>query len=72
MSTFLTLIRMHGTKVLGFLQVTVGVLSTATHLFSESTLQMIIVFSGLLTAWRGYFNTAHFISGKDPTNEAGA
>ena len=48
----------HGTKVIGFAQVTVGVLATATHVFSEAALQYQLLVSGLLTAWRGFFYTA--------------
>lgn len=47
----------HGTKVLGFAQVTVGVLAGATDLFSPDVLKIFIVANGLLVAWRGFFNS---------------
>jgi len=47
----------HGTKVLGFLQVTVGVLAGATDIFSPDVLKGFIVANGLLVAWRGFFNS---------------
>lgn len=50
-------IRKHGTKVIGFAQVTVGVLATATDIFSPLALKWILLGNGLLVAWRGYFNT---------------
>ncbi len=50
-------IRRHGTKVIGFAQVTVGVLATATDIFSPTVLKWILLGNGLLVAWRGYFNT---------------
>lgn len=50
--------RTSGTKLLGFLQVTLGVLSASMGVFPESWLKYMIVASGLLTAWRGYVNSA--------------
>lgn len=47
----------HGTKVLGFLQVTVGVLAGATDILSPAALKVFIVANGLLVAWRGFFNS---------------
>lgn len=58
MKPILDLWNSHGTKVLGFLQVTLAVLSTATDLFSPLALKWLILASGLLTAWRGYVNSA--------------
>ena len=47
----------HGTKMIGFAQVTVGVLAVADGIFSEMALKYILLASGLLTAWRGFFNS---------------
>ena len=48
----------HRTKTLGFTQVTFGVLATADGIFSPFGLKLIILFSGLATAWLGFFNSA--------------
>lgn len=50
-------IRAHGTKILGFAQVTVGVFAAATDLLSAAALKWILLVNGLLVAWRGYFNS---------------
>ena len=59
--TFLTTLYnwavLHGTKLLGFLQVTVGVLAAATDLFPPQTLKVMVIANGLLIAWRGFFNS---------------
>jgi hypothetical protein len=47
----------HRTKTLGFIQVTLGVLATADGLFSPMALKIIILCSGLATAYVGFFNT---------------
>ena len=47
----------HGTKVLGFAQVTVGALAAATDVFSPKVLTGLLVANGLFIAWRGFFNT---------------
>jgi hypothetical protein len=47
----------HGTKILGFMQVTIGVLAGATDIFSPAALKLFIVTNGLLVAWRGFFNS---------------
>lgn len=62
-------IRAHGTKLLGFAQVTVGVLALATGIFSRTALEWIALASGLLTAWRGFFNTLHT---RDDGQDSGA
>jgi hypothetical protein len=50
--------RSHGTKVLGFGQVTVGAIAAnAGDFFSKHALQFLIMTTGLLTAWRGFVNT---------------
>ena len=48
----------HGTKLLGFAQVSVGVLAVADGVFTDKALKWVLLLSGLLTAWRGYFNSA--------------
>ena len=58
------LVRNHGTKILGFAQVTVGVLAVADGVFTDQSLKYVLLASGLLTAWRGYFNSAN--SGNEP------
>lgn len=50
--------KQHGTKMLGFAQVTVGVLAVADGIFPDQTLKYVMLASGLLTAWRGFFNSA--------------
>jgi hypothetical protein len=48
----------HGTKVLGFGQVTLGaVAANAGDFFSRRALQLVIMLTGLLTAWRGFANS---------------
>lgn len=49
----------HGTKFLGFAQVTVGVFASATDLFSQAQLKTVLLANGLLVAWRGFFNSAN-------------
>jgi len=51
-------LKLHGTKVLGFAQVTVGVFASATDLFSAVQLKAVLLANGLLVAWRGFFNSA--------------
>lgn len=48
----------HGTKVLGFMQVTVGVIAGATDIISPNMIKWFVVANGLLVAWRGFFNSA--------------
>jgi hypothetical protein len=48
----------HRTKVLGFAQVTLGVLATADGIFSPLALKCIILGSGLATAYVGFFNSS--------------
>jgi len=58
MGKVIRLWKSHGTKILGFAQVTVGVLAVADGIFSDQSLKYVLLASGLLTAWRGYFNSA--------------
>jgi len=58
MSQLIDLWRNHGTKVLGFAQVTVGVLATSTDVLPPPAIKYLILASGLLTAWRGFVNSA--------------
>ncbi len=60
----LNFLRDHGTKVLGFAQVTVGALAVADQqmisaAFGPHGLRWIILTSGVLTAWRGFVNTQY-------------
>lgn len=57
MNALLQIWNSHGTKVLGFAQVTVGVLATATDVFSDPVLKGLLLTNGLLVAWRGFFNS---------------
>lgn len=57
MNAILDLWKNHGTKVLGFAQVTVGVLAVADGIFTPESLKYVLLASGLLTAWRGYVNS---------------
>lgn len=52
----------HGTKLLGLMQVTVGALAIADQtmvagVFGQNGLRWIILSSGVLTAWRGFYNS---------------
>lgn len=58
MSPFTRTWKNHGTKILGFVQVTLGVFSTATGILPDEVLRWLMLISGLLTAWRGYVNSA--------------
>jgi hypothetical protein len=49
--------RDHGTKILGLVQVTVGVLAASVGVFPDHVIKWLLVLSGLLTAWRGYVNS---------------
>lgn len=53
----------HGTKLIGFGQVTLGALAIADQqmiaaAFGQNGLRWIILGSGVLTAWRGFYNSA--------------
>jgi hypothetical protein len=53
-----THLRNHGTKWLGGLQVTVGaVAANSGDFFSRRELQVIMMVSGVFTAWRGFVNS---------------
>lgn len=47
----------HGTKLLGFSQVTIGVLAASSGVFPDAALKWLLMLSGLLTAWRGWVNS---------------
>lgn len=50
--------RNHGTKMLGFGQVTVGAVAAGSgDLLSPIRLKILIMVSGVLTAWRGFVNS---------------
>jgi len=47
----------HRTKCLGFIQITLGALAVADGVFSPFALKIIILASGVTTAWVGFFNS---------------
>lgn len=47
----------HRTKCLGFIQITLGALAVADGIFSQFALKLIILASGVTTAWVGFFNS---------------
>jgi hypothetical protein len=47
----------HGTKILGFAQITLAVLSTSTDVFTPHVLKLLVLASGLATAYRGFSNS---------------
>lgn len=47
----------HRTKCLGFIQITLGALAVADGVFSPFALKLIILSSGVTTAWVGFFNS---------------
>jgi len=47
----------HGTKILGFLGVTVGVLAISPDVIPRTWLPWITLANGLLVAWRGVVNS---------------
>lgn len=62
MNLVLTVWREHGTKLLGFLQVTAGALATMdqqmiAELLGPNGMRWIIMATGILTAWRGFVNS---------------
>jgi hypothetical protein len=57
MKTLYEFVMSHATKLLGFSQITVGVLAVADGIFTDKALKYILLASGLLTAWRGFFNS---------------
>ena len=59
MTVLLNFLNSHLTKILGFSQVTVGVLAVADGIFSDKALKYVLLASGLLTAWRGFINSAN-------------
>jgi hypothetical protein len=50
--------RCHTTKLLGFAQVTLGSLALSDGIFQPQTVKIILLCSGLATAWRGFASTA--------------
>lgn len=47
----------HGTKILGFLAGSVGVIAGTSRLIPDTQLPWWMLASGLLTFYRGFFNT---------------
>jgi len=56
----------HGTKTLGFLQITIGAMATG-DVFPVWLVKWLIMITGLLTAWRGFFASSQIK--KDPSSE---
>lgn len=53
---YYTVTQKHLTKILGFAQVTIGVFALqAEDLFGKHGAKYVLVISGLLTAWRGFW-----------------
>ena len=48
----------HGTKTLGFIQVTLGALVAVQGLVSDEVMRIFLIVNGVLVAWRGFFNSA--------------
>ncbi len=48
----------HGTKILGFAQITCATIATSTDLFAPKVIKYLMLASGLLTAYRGFENSA--------------
>jgi hypothetical protein len=59
MNTIIGWWKNHGTKILGFAQVTMSVLAVSTDVLSPRMLKLAVMVSGLLVAWRGYVNSAN-------------
>lgn len=76
MDQLITMIRVHGTKILGLIGVTIGVLAVADPelVGGPIAIKYYLLAQSLLTVWRGYFNTdAMKIAAEvksDPTNPA--
>jgi uncharacterized membrane protein len=58
LNNVLTLWRSHGTKILGFAQVSIGAIAMyAEDFFGHHGAKIVLMVSGLLTAWRGFANS---------------
>lgn len=57
MNRILDLWKNHGTKILGFLQVTVAAIAAVPGLFPPDWMPKVLAATGLLTAWRGFVNS---------------
>lgn len=47
----------HKTKILGFLQITVGAIASVDGIFEPLTVKILLMSSGVLTAWCGFLNS---------------
>ena len=47
----------HGTKAIGFAQVTLASIVGVTGVIADNHLKYWLAISGVLTAWRGFFNS---------------
>ena len=61
MNALIELIRNHGTKILGFLGATIGVLAVADPelVGGPTAIKYYLLGQSLLTVWRGYVNSAN-------------
>lgn len=57
MKSLIYFLKGHGTKALGFMQVTVAVLAAATDMFTPQVIKIFMLANGLLVVWRGFFNS---------------
>jgi len=55
---FVLLLWNNRTKVLGFMQVTLGVIAGSTGIIPANVLPVLVLLNGLMTAWVGFFNSA--------------
>ena len=55
----LKLWREHGTKILGFSQITIASIVSVNGVIPEHHLKYWLLSSGLLTAWRGFVNSSN-------------
>ena len=58
MGSIIAFFSAHATKTLGFLQVTLGAIAGATEVIPAQQLKYYVMALGILTAWRGYFNSS--------------
>ena len=68
MNALIQLIREHGTKILGFFGVTIGVLAVADPelVGGPTAIKYFLLAQSLLTVWRGFFNTS-VINAQEPS-----
>lgn len=55
---FFNLFWSNRTKCLGFAQITLGAIAAYDGIFEPRTVKIMLMVSGVLTAWVGFFNSA--------------